>query len=197
MEAGLRAMWRWYHPCSGQENSDVEPPLVALVMDGFLKEWHGTLPVGWFTFKGAVGLQNITKLIVSREFLIVGSQATVFWLNRPQLCNKRKLFNLITQVRNVVELIQPGSCVFFVTHVPMKGRLRAPTINYNKNLLYIVRKLKCQKPAVATKSVALHHWCLKQGKEWDNTNAMSQFELSMMFLIVLEVDTVRNAWRCE
>ena len=49
-------------------------------------------------------------------------------------------------------------------------------------------RIRRSSPAQITRSVALHHWCLKQGKLWARFEDVSKTERNMLvFLIVNEV----------
>ena len=90
-------------------------------------------------------------------------------------------------MRELIFELDSHSIAVFVTHVPLMQQ-RMQVINFNKNLLFVIRSVKRKKPQWRTATVGLHHWCIAQGMLWAKLSDISQYELNMLiFLIVQEV----------
>ena len=85
--------------------------------------------------------------------------------------------------------VREDSMIYFVTSVPLTGHDQLHVMNYNKNLLYAVRKVRRDRSPKPIKTVGLHHWCLQQKKSWDTLEDLTEQDKHMlMFLILSEVD---------
>ena len=162
------------------------PSTVTLVSDGFMTGWRGTLPKQWFYYNGYAGLQDIAMVISMGVVPLIGNSATVLWFSMPDL-KKKEVVRQVHAVRQLIYDINPRSTVFFVTHVPLKS-INMKVINYNKNLLFAIRKIKREKPDLDTRAIALHHWCIKKRKLWAMAADILPSEINkLLFLIVNEV----------
>ena len=156
-----------------------------------LTGWTGRLPDGWFTYNGYEELDQLYELLAMGGLPLVGSQATVIWnVLDKRLFNKKKIIECVCNIRQVIFDINPSSIVYFVTHLPMQGERKLHVINHNKNLLFALRKLRREEPQFITRTVALHHWCIRQKREWRDVLTLEGPQISMLlFLIVREVES--------
>ena len=164
-------------------------PEVSIVTNGMLTAWKGTLPRDWFTFNCYENILQVANMIDDYDvFPLVAKYGTIIWM----LSNECEISKntLITSVRDICKTAQdvrPGTVVFFVTHVPLIGDSKFEVTNYNNNLMFVVRKLKRENEE-HVRTIALHHWCLKQNKRWEDVTSITESERGMLvFLVMNEV----------
>ena len=177
--------------CDGHEawEDRVRTSSFALVTNGMMVKWDGRMPMGWFTYVGTDSVKTISKLFDLLYLPVVGDVATVVWIALKEVkVNKNYVVKLVKQIVKKILNRNHGSTIYFVMHVPLLGPQELPVINFNKNLLYALRWLR-RSNKVQCKAIALHHWCLRQGKKWNSVNEITKQEVYMLvFLIVLQVD---------
>ena len=161
-------------------------PGVTLISNGLLTGWHSTLPSDWFHYNGYESFDNVDKLISSQVFPLVGEKATVFWLYLIDfILMKCQVIHFVCSVTESVNNVNAKSEVFFVTHPPMARDLNLEVINYNKNLLFAIRKVR-REAGHKLMVVGLHHWCLRQKRMWENPGRIPEMDLSMLLFLILD-----------
>ena len=161
-------------------------PEVTLVASGFMTDWKGTLPRRWFYYNSDWGFEEIAKRVEVAEYPLVGKCAVIVWDSVSQNLGKCKLLSQLCLLVEAVKSRNDKAHLFFVTHPPVVGMQKFDIIKYNNNLMFGVHLLRRQ--GMLVHSIAIHHWCLRQGKRWENVAAIEAKERNVLvFLIMSEV----------
>ena len=106
---------------------------VALVSDGLLTGWTGTLPNGWFTYNGYEGLRQMPDFIKDTQLPIIGDHATVFWFGDIDSLNKKEIVDKVFDLCRSVIRIKPEMTIWFVTHVPLMGSRKLKVVKFKNS----------------------------------------------------------------
>ena len=162
-------------------------PQITLVSNGMMTAWNGTLPKNWFSFNGFEMFDEFLDLLRHSELPLTGTETTIVWyvLSNVRM-QKKNIIDGVTRLQQAVRERQPLSMIFVVTHVPLVGDSKLPVVKFNNNLMFTVHKLRRQGNNIRT--IALHHWCLKQRKSWREVAEVTIEDRRMLvFLILSEV----------
>ena len=150
-------------------------PEVTIISNGMLTRRKVKSPTGWFTFNGFKHITRIHELV---------ARATVIWCAVEDDLRKNEVKMFVTNVCDAIRDICCSSVVFFVTHVPLCGEHQRRVVKFNNNLMYFLRQNCRMSGRPATQTIAVHHWCLKQGKRWRGVEDIHAVEQQMLIEMV-------------
>ena len=147
----------------------------------------GRLESQWFHYNGFECLDEMPELFLKNDWPLVGTKATVIWVTFEEKVWKRKeVVQNVCRIVDVVETLNPRTSLWFATHPPVSGPDMMSVVNFNKNLLFAIHKTKRHNRDMKIGSIALHHWCLRQGKNWWDWQSVLETERHMLVFLITD-----------